>query len=174
MPVASKTTVGRSPEVICFSASRQVHAAVGFATAASDAASAIEVRFDRAAVARFDVFGRTTHRNHLDAKLATEYSRVAEKRLPSIEGMDVGAADSDAVNAHRRFVGLDRCRGPFCGEQAGGGGWSRLTEPATQSRSSISRRRIAIRDAVGDRKEVFGPTYGSSAQLRRIVRAATR
>jgi hypothetical protein len=103
----------------------QVHAAVGFATAASDAASAIEVRFDRAAVARFDVFGRTTYRNHLDANLVTEYSRVAEKRLPSIEGMDVGAADTDAVNAHRRFSGLDRCRRPLCESRARRPGSSR-------------------------------------------------
>jgi hypothetical protein len=101
----------------------QAHAAVGFATAASDAAGAIEIRFDRAAVAPFEVFGRTTHRNHLDAKLVTKYSRIAEKRLSSTEGMDVGAADADAVNAHQRFVGLDRCRGPFCAQQGEAAGF---------------------------------------------------
>jgi hypothetical protein len=31
--------------------------------------------------------------------------------------MDVGAADSDAVNAHKRFLGLERPRGPFCGDE---------------------------------------------------------
>jgi hypothetical protein len=95
----------------------QIYAAVGFAPTASDAASAIEVRFDRAAVARFYVFRRTTDCDHLDAKLVTEYSGIAEERLPSIEGMDVGAADADPVNAYQRFVGLYRCGRLFRGEQ---------------------------------------------------------
>ena len=83
----------------------QVYAAVGFPATASDAVGAIDIWFHRAAVARFYVFGRTTHRNHLDAKFVTEYPRITEKRLPSIEGMNVGTADTDAPNAHQRFIG---------------------------------------------------------------------
>src|SRR5271165_93731 len=86
----------------------QVRAAIRFATSAGDAATAIEVRLDRAAVAGFHVLCRTTHRYDLDAKFVTKDSREAEKRLPSIEGVDVGAADADAANAYQRFPRLDR------------------------------------------------------------------
>jgi hypothetical protein len=71
---------------------------------------------------RLGVAGGAKNR-HLNDELVTKYSRVAEKGPPSIEGMDVRAADADAVNAHQRFVGLDRCRGLFCGEQGQAAGF---------------------------------------------------
>ena len=49
----------------------------------------------------------------------TEYSEVAEKRLPSTEGVDVGAEDDDAVNAHQRFLGRNRRRRRLLGREQG-------------------------------------------------------
>ena len=86
----------------------QIDAAVRFAAAAGDAVSAVEVRFDRAAVARFYVRHRIAHRDHFDAKFVSEDSGIVEKRLISDEGVDVGAADPDAANTHQRVPGLDR------------------------------------------------------------------
>jgi hypothetical protein len=86
----------------------QIHTAVRFTVAAGDAGPAIEIRLDRAAVARF--YGRhgTAHRNNFDAKFVTEDSWVIEKGLVSDEGVYVSAADPDASNPHQRVPWLDR------------------------------------------------------------------
>ena len=95
----------------------QAHAAVGFATAAGNAVTTIEVRFDRAAVARVHILRQAAHRDDLYAKFVTENSRVTKKRLVSVEGVDIGAADADAAHPNQRLVRLKRGSGLIGGEQ---------------------------------------------------------
>ena len=41
----------------------------------------------------------------LDAQLVSEDARIGEERLVALVGVQVGAADADAVHAHQRFAG---------------------------------------------------------------------
>ena len=70
----------------------------------------------------------------LDAELVPEDARVVEKRLPSSEGVEVGAADADAMHAHQRLARLCGWRG-----HVGGNKVTRSFE------SDLLQRRIGIR-----------------------------
>ena len=68
----------------------------------------IEVRFHRTVVAWVDLLRLASYRDDLHAKLVTENSWIAKERLISIEGVDISAADADAANSNKGFVGLKR------------------------------------------------------------------
>src|SRR5947208_336669 len=42
---------------------------------------------------------------HLDAEFVAQHTRVVEEGLPTSEGVQVGAADADASDAHQRVAG---------------------------------------------------------------------
>jgi hypothetical protein len=44
------------------------------------------------------------HFQHFDAKLVAEYAGIREERLPACEGVQIGAAHADAVNADEGFM----------------------------------------------------------------------
>src|SRR5262245_17929709 len=86
----------------------EAHTAVGLARAAGHARSAVEVWLDRAAIARRQLAGYIRRqRDDLDAQLVAEDPRVAEERLHAAEGVQIGATDADALDAHQRVA---RCQ----------------------------------------------------------------
>jgi len=86
----------------------EIYATVGFATPAGDTMTTVKVGFYRATIAWPHILRRATHLDNLYPKLVTENSRVAKKRLPSLESMDISAAYSNAAHSNQRFVRLER------------------------------------------------------------------
>ena len=85
--------------------------------AASKTAPAIDVRLDRATVAGLESVRLVAGVDDLDAELVPKNARVVEKRLPSSEGVEVGAADADAMHAHQRLARLCGRRGHVGGNK---------------------------------------------------------
>jgi hypothetical protein len=77
--------------------------------------AAVDVGFDRAAIAGFEAVRFGAGIDDLDAELVTQNARVVEERLFAGEGVEVGAADADAVNAHEGFAGSGRRFGSVVG-----------------------------------------------------------
>ena len=82
----------------------QALATVVLAGAAGVALAAAQIRLDGAAVARTDAASVRGRFDHLDAQLVPEHARISEIRLPSGKGVQVRAADPDAMDSHQRFV----------------------------------------------------------------------
>ena len=66
---------------------------------------AIDVRFDRAAVAGLDVDDASADFDDLDAEFMAGDARVAEERHLAEVAADVGAANADAMDAHHCLAG---------------------------------------------------------------------
>src|SRR5262249_42148644 len=81
--------------------------------------AAAQVRLDSTAVAGLHA-GADPGVEQLHPEVGPEDARVAEKRLPSCKGVQISAADADAVNAHEGAVWRrgGRCDG-LTGELAG-------------------------------------------------------
>ena len=88
------------PAIAVHAQHADVCAAVRFSSAARDAFFAVDVRFDRAAVARLHIRDSLAHGDDFNPKLVTEDARVGEKRLLAGERVNVRAANSDAMHAH--------------------------------------------------------------------------
>ena len=85
-------------------------AAVEPAAPAGDAVTAIQIGLDCATVAHLETAGRIARIEDLDAEFVAQHPGIGEKRLTAREGMEVGSADADAMDAHQRRV---RFRGWF-------------------------------------------------------------
>ena len=79
-------------------------AAVGAPGPTGDAALAIEIRFDRAAIAGLETVRRAAGVDDLDAELVSEDARVREEGLPPRKRVQVGAAHADPVHTHARIA----------------------------------------------------------------------
>ena len=83
----------------------ELRAAVGPAPAAGDAPAAFQVGLHGAAVAGLQAHvHRVGRRDQLRAQLVPQDARVGEEGLVAFEGVEVGAADPDAADAHQRLV----------------------------------------------------------------------
>ena len=87
-----------------------VLAAVGETAAAAIAGLAVDVRLDRATIARLDVRHARADREDFDAELMARDARVGVERHLAEVAAVVGAADADAVDADDRFAGGGRGR----------------------------------------------------------------
>ena len=83
----------------------EILAAVVSSQPAHAAAAAAQVRLNGAAVAAMQAVAAGRHVEDFRAQLMAEDSGIAEKRLLAIEGVQIGAADADAVDAHQGFTG---------------------------------------------------------------------
>jgi hypothetical protein len=83
-----------------------IGATVGLAPAARDAFAAIDIGFDRAAVAGFEPVRIVARLDHFDGKLVPEHPRVTEEGLAAGKRMQVGPAYADTVDAHEGVAGL--------------------------------------------------------------------
>ncbi len=81
-----------------------MHATVGAALPAGEAVAAIDVRFDRAAVAGLEAVRLGPCVDDLDAQLMAQDPGIAEERLAPGEGMEVGPAHPDPVHPHEGFA----------------------------------------------------------------------
>jgi hypothetical protein len=99
----------------------QVDATIGLIVPAGYALAAIDVRLDGAAIAGFETAFVGADLNNLDAKLVAENAWISEKRLATVKGVDVRAADANAMDQHKGVVGIgwERRRGVNCAEVAG-------------------------------------------------------
>ena len=86
-------------------------AAVGVAAAAGVALLAVDVRLDRAAIARPDVGHARADGEHLDAQLVARDARIAEEGHLAEVAADVGAADADPVDADQGLARAGLLRG---------------------------------------------------------------
>src|SRR5712691_7090275 len=73
------------------------HAAVRLSNTARNAGAAAQVRFDGAPIAGPDPLGIAGDLDDLDPQLVPEDARIDEERLVALVGVQVGAADPDAV-----------------------------------------------------------------------------
>ena len=105
---AGTAICGRMPPSMCTPSTLRSAQQFDLPAAARKTAPAIDVRLDRATVAGLEPVRVAAGVEDLDAELVTEDARVVEKRLPSSEGVEVGAADADAMHAHQRFARLAR------------------------------------------------------------------
>ena len=80
-------------------------AAVGPAAATGVAGRVVNVRLDGAAVAGFNVGDGGADFENFDAEFVTENARVGEERHFAEVGADVGAADTDTVDADEGVAG---------------------------------------------------------------------
>jgi hypothetical protein len=85
----------------------EIYATVSFATPASNTMTTVKVGFYRATIAWPDIFRGAPHLDHLHPKLVTQNSRVAKKRLPSLERVNIRAAHSNAAHSNQRFIRLE-------------------------------------------------------------------
>jgi hypothetical protein len=86
----------------------EVGAAIGFAAAAGDAATAVDVGLDGAAVTGLEAVGFGAGIDNLDAKFVAEDARVVEEGLFTGESVEVGTANADTVDADEGFAGGER------------------------------------------------------------------
>ena len=63
-----------------------------------------QVWLDGASVSGSHVGYAFAHRRHLDAEFVAEHARVAEKRLPPPEGVEVRPAHSDTPDVYKGFA----------------------------------------------------------------------
>ena len=97
-----------------------VGAAVRFSTAAGDALLTIDIRLHRTPIAGLYVSYPVAYRNDFNTKLVTQDTRIGKERLFAGEGVEIGAAYANSVNADERLAGSgtgDRAigRGKFPG-----------------------------------------------------------
>jgi hypothetical protein len=83
----------------------QALAAVALAAFAGNAMFAVQVRLHGAAVANRNVRYALTDGEYFDAELVTNQTRIRKKRLSSGKGVNIRAANPDAMNAHKGFSG---------------------------------------------------------------------
>ena len=68
--------------------------------------AAIKIGLHRAAVADLHVVGRFAQGEHLDAKFMAQNARVREKRLATVERMNICAAHPNSSHSHAGFAWL--------------------------------------------------------------------
>lgn len=93
------------PAVGVYAQHLQVHAAVGLAGPTRNAPPAVEAPLDGAAIANLHGCHAVADGDPFDAQLVAEDARVGEIGHLAVEGVDVGAANADAVNAHHGLSG---------------------------------------------------------------------
>jgi len=81
----------------------QLFATVGAPTHAGWANAAVDVGLERTPVSHFDTQFVVRSLDYLDTQLVPEHTRVLEEGLASGEGVEVGPANADAPDAHKRF-----------------------------------------------------------------------
>jgi hypothetical protein len=81
---------------------------IAFQTGAGE--RVVDVGFERAFVARFDVSHALADRENLQSQFVSGDARIGKKRHLAEIAREVGAANPHAVGAHQRFTGL-RCGG---------------------------------------------------------------
>ena len=147
-------------------------AAVGEAAPAGVALLAVDVRLDRAAVARLHVRHALADREHFDAELVPGNARIAEERHLAEIAAEIGAADADAVHAHERFArpGLRpaRAMSMLARSVCGFSSWSGFHE-CVGARWSVSCSPAGLRCARGS-----SPARRSPALRRAVARRAAR
>jgi hypothetical protein len=89
-------------------------ATVRFATAARDAAAAIDRGLYGAAVTCAETGGFSSKINDLDAELVPEDARIPEEGLLAGEGVTIGATYADTMDAHEHFTGCQGQLGRVC------------------------------------------------------------
>ena len=94
----------------------QVDAAVGLPPAAGNAAPAVQIRLDRAALAGLQPSLIRADLDDLHSQFVPENARIAEERLPAAVRVQVGAANADPVHAHQGFAGRKRLGFGGCAE----------------------------------------------------------
>src|SRR5437868_3535281 len=92
-----QTAVAVNPERL------MLFAAVGVAALAGVTRLAVDVRLDGAMIAGLNVGDRSADLEHLDAEFVSRDARIAGERHLAEVAADVGAADADAMDAHKRF-----------------------------------------------------------------------
>jgi hypothetical protein len=105
----------------------QTFATIRSAAAAGQAVAAVEVRLHRHLVTNLHAINSRTDGENLGAEFVAEDAGILEEGLASSEGMQVGAADADAVDADQgvagsgiaRFVGVDAFETTGLGEDEG-------------------------------------------------------
>ena len=105
----------------------QTFATIRSAAAAGQAVAAVEVRLHCHLVTNLHAINPRTDSENLGAEFVAEDAGIFEERLASAEGMQVGAADADAVDADEGvagfgiawFVGVDAIETTGLGEDEG-------------------------------------------------------
>ena len=105
----------------------QILATIRSAAAAGQAGAAVEVRLHGHLVTNLHTINSRTDSENLGAELVAENAGIFEEGLASAEGVQVGAADADAVDADEgvagsgiaRFVGVDAIETARLGEDEG-------------------------------------------------------
>ena len=105
----------------------QTFATVRSAAAAGQAVAAVEVRLHCHLVTNLHTINSRTDSENLGAELVAEDAGILEEGLASAEGVQVGAADADAVDADQGvagsgiagFVGVDAIETAGLGEDEG-------------------------------------------------------
>jgi hypothetical protein len=98
----------------------EICAAIGSAGTARNAAPAVEIGLDRAAVAGLESIRLAAWVENLDAKLVTEDAWVLEKGLLPGKGVKVCAAHADAMHPYQGLTRSRSGRGAFGRDETAG------------------------------------------------------
>ena len=94
----------------------KLRTAIGLPGATGDAHAAVEIRLHRAQIADLDPCRLCVRpeRDDLHPQFMAQDAGIAEKRLPSPECVEIGAADADPAHGNQRFARAGRSgRGRF-------------------------------------------------------------
>jgi hypothetical protein len=101
----------------------KLNAAVALAAPAGDAGAAVEVRLDGAAISGLDVHDAGTNFENFDAEFVADEAGIGEEGLAAFEGVDIGTADTDTMDADEGFAGTGGAGGGVVGKGEAAGGF---------------------------------------------------
>jgi hypothetical protein len=82
-----------------------VGTAIGRSFPAGTTGSAVDIRLQTTPVTDRDVRHTVPHRKDLETEFMAKDARITKEGLPSVEGMVIGAAEPDAVDADHCLPG---------------------------------------------------------------------